>query len=98
PIHAMDGGSLALGEPQTNSSSVQGGPLSAKAAPEPDTYRRNLRRRGWYESSPTGLTMQARIFPRPLLGILAVAERDGLIAKKSPPRLSRPSASSRQVA
>ena len=42
--------------------------------------------------------MQASVCPRPLLGILAVTERHGLIAKKSPPRLSRPSASCRQVA
>ena len=41
--------------------------------------------------------MQASVSPRPLLGILAVAERTGLIAKKGPPRLCRPSAWRRQV-
>ena len=40
--------------------------------------------------------MQARVSPRPLLGILA--ERTGLIAKKGPPRLCWPSAWCGQVA
>ncbi len=42
----MHRGSLALGGPQTDSSSVPGRLLVAKAAPEPDTDRRNLRSRG----------------------------------------------------
>ena len=37
--------------------------------------------------------MQGSVCPRPLLGILAVTERQSLIANKSPPRLRRPSAS-----
>jgi hypothetical protein len=37
-------GSVALGGPQTISSSLQGG-LSAKATPEPNIYRSNLRSR-----------------------------------------------------
>jgi len=37
--------SLALGGPQTDSSSVRGGRLAAKAAPAPNTNRRNLRSR-----------------------------------------------------
>ena len=49
------------------------------------------------ELALVGRKMQASVCPRPLLGILAVTERDGLIAKKGPPRLPRPSASSRQV-
>ena len=40
--------------------------------------------------------MQARVSPRPLLGILA--ECTGLIANKGPPRLSGPSAWCWQVA
>jgi hypothetical protein len=83
-------GSVALGGPQTNSSSLQGGLLSAKATPEPNTYRSNLHSRRSHELGPIGLTMQARVNPRPLLGILA--ERTGLIAKKGPPRLCWPSA------
>jgi len=70
-MNPMHSGALALGGPQPNSSSVQGGPLSAKAAPEPNPYRLNLRCRGSYERSPTGLTIQPRVFPRPLLGISA---------------------------
>ena len=70
--------------------------LSAKATPEPNTYRSNLRSRGSHERGPIGLTMQARVNPRPLLGILA--ERTGLIAKKGPPRLCWRSASCRHVA
>jgi hypothetical protein len=84
--------SIALSGPQTYSSSVQGGLLLAEAATEPNTYRRNLCSRGSHELGPIGLNMQARVSPRPLLGILVVAERTGLIAKQAPPRLPRPSA------
>jgi hypothetical protein len=63
---------------------------SAKATPESNTHRSNLRSSGSHEHGPIGLTVQARVGPRPLLGILA--ERTGLIAKKSPPRLCWPSA------
>jgi hypothetical protein len=92
----MHNGSFALGGAQANSSSVEGSLLWAKAAPEPNTYRPNLGCRGPYERSPTVLTLRARVSLRQLLGILA--ERTGLIAKKSPPRLCRPSAWCRQVA
>ena len=95
-MHSVHSGSVAVGGPQTNSSSLQGGLLSAKATPEPNTYRSNLRNRGSYELGPIRLTMQARVNPRPLLGI--VAERTGLIAKKGPPRLCWPSAWCWQVA
>lgn len=81
-MHSVHSGSVAVGGPQTNSSSLQGGLLSAKATPEPNTYRSNLRNRGSYELGPIRLTMQARVNLRPLLGILA--ERTGLIAKKGP--------------
>jgi hypothetical protein len=69
--------------------------LSAKAAPEPNTHRRNLPSYRLHELDPTGLTIRARVSPRPLLRRLP--ERTGLIAKKSPPRLSPPSASCRKV-
>jgi len=82
-MHSVHSGSVAVGGPQTNSSSLQGGLLSAKATPKPNTYRSNLRNRGSYELGPIRLTMQARVNPRPLFGILA--ERTGLIAKKGPP-------------
>src|SRR5208337_3169567 len=42
--------------------------------------------------------MRGGVSTRPFLEILVVTERHGLIAKKSPPRLPRPSASSRHVA
>lgn len=42
--------------------------------------------------------MQARVSPRPLLGIPVVAEGTGLIAKKGLPRLCWPPAWCRQVA
>jgi hypothetical protein len=48
-------GSVALDGPQTISSSLQGG-LSAKATPEPNTYRSNLRSLGSQELRPIGLT------------------------------------------
>jgi hypothetical protein len=89
--------SIAASGSQANFSSVQG-LLLAKAAPEPNTYRRNLRGRGSHELAPIGLNMQANVSPRPLLGILAVTERTGLIAKKGPRRLCWPSAWCRQVA
>ena len=95
-MHSVHSGSVAVGGPQTNSSSLQGGLLSAKATPEPNTYRSNLRNRGSYELGPIRLTMQARVNLRPLLGILA--ERTGLIAKKRPPRLCWSSAWCWQVA
>ena len=82
----MHNGSFALGGAQANSSSVEGSLLWAKAAPEPNTYRPNLGCRGPYERSPTVLTLRARVSLRQLLGILA--ERTGLIAKKSPPQRS----------
>ena len=89
---------ITLSEAQTYSSNVQGGPLLGKAAPEPTPNRRNLRGPGSLELGPIGLNMQVSGFPRPLPGIIAVTERHGLIAKKSPPRLSRPSAPCTQVA
>ncbi len=95
PTLSVHSGALALGGPQTNSSSVQGELLSAKTAPEFNSYRSNLRSRGSHELDPIALTMQARVSPRPFFGILA--ERTGLIAKKGPPRLCWPSAWCRQV-
>ena len=59
PMHSMHSGSVALGGPQTNSSSLQSGLLSAKATPESNTYRNNLRSRGSPELGPIGLTMPA---------------------------------------
>jgi hypothetical protein len=79
--------SIALSGPQTNTFSVQGRLLLARS---------NLRSRGLYEFSRIGSTLPASVSVRPFLGILA--ERTGLIAKKGPPRLSRPSACCRQVA
>jgi hypothetical protein len=84
-MHSVHSSSPALGGPQTNSSSIHGGLLSAKATPEPNTQHRNLRNRVSHELDPTGLTMQARVSPRSFLVILA--ERTGLIGKKGPPRL-----------
>jgi len=43
-MRSVHSGSVALGGPQTISSSLQGG-LSAKATPEPNIYRSNLRSR-----------------------------------------------------
>jgi hypothetical protein len=80
PMHSVHSGSLALSGTQTYSSKVQGGLLLAKAAPEPNTYHRNLRSRGLHKLGPTGRNVQACISPRPLLGI--PAECTGLIAKK----------------
>ena len=37
PMHSMHSALVALGGPQTNSSSLQSGLLSAKATPEPNT-------------------------------------------------------------
>jgi hypothetical protein len=67
--------------------------LLAEAAPAPHTDRRELRNPRSLELRSVGLEMQASVSQRPLLGILAVTESHGLIAKKSSPRLSRPSAS-----
>ena len=89
---------IALSGAQNNSSNIQGGLWLTKAAPEPNPYRRNLRSRGSLEPGRIGMTPQSSVFPRPLLGILAVTERHGLIAKESPPRWSRPSASRGHVA
>ena len=89
---------IALSGAQNNSSNIQGRPLLTNGAPEPNPYRRNLRSRGSLELGPIGPTMQAGVFPRPLIGIFAVTERQGLIAKKSPPRWSRPSVSCGHVA
>ena len=90
--------SIELSGPQTYSSIVQGGPWSPRPRLSPTHSRRNLRSPGSLELDPNGLTLQASVFPRPFLRILAVTESHGLIAKKSPPRLSRPSASCRHVA
>ena len=95
PIPSVHGGSLALIGPQTNSSSDQAWLSSAKAAPEPNAYRCNLRGRGSRQLGPMRRNMQTRTSARPLLGILA--ERTGLIAKKGPPRLCWPSAWCGQV-
>lgn len=38
--------------------------MTAKAAPEPDTDRRNLRGRGSREHGPIGPNVQARAYPR----------------------------------
>jgi hypothetical protein len=59
--------------------------------------RRNLRSRGFHEIDRIGCDRRASVSVSPFLGII-MAERTGLIAKKGPPRLSRPSAWSRQVA
>ena len=88
---------ITMSGAQTNSCNVQGGLLLGKAAPQPNPYRRNLRSPSSLELGPIGLTLWASVSRRPLLGILAVIERHGLIAKKSPPRMPRPSASCRQV-
>jgi len=89
---------IAVSGPQTDSSIVQGGLRSPKAATEPNPNHRNLRSSGSLELGPIGGTPWVSVFPRPFLVILAVTERRGLIAKKSPPRLVRPSASNRHVA
>ena len=86
----MHSGSLALGGPQTDASSVPGRLLVAKAAPEPDTDCCNLRSRKSHELGPIGPNMPARGSPRPRLGILA--ERASLIAQEAPSRLGWPSA------
>ena len=87
---------IALSGEHTDSSNMQGRLWLGKAAPAPHTDRRDLRNLGSLEVGPIQLNMQAGVSPRSLLGIMA--ERTGLIAKKSPPRLSRPSASCKQVA
>src|SRR5271155_977327 len=89
---------IALRGAQANSSNVQRRRWLGNVAPEPNPYRRNLRNPGSLELGPIGLTMYARVSSGPLLCILVVSECHGLIAKKSPPRLPRPSASSRHVA
>src|SRR5713226_9247929 len=90
PRHSVHRGSLVLGGPPTDSSSVPGGRLAAKAAPEPNTYRCNLRSRKSHELGPIGPNMRARGSPRPRLRILA--ERASLIAQEASPRLGWPSA------
>ena len=82
--------------PQTNSS-IARGLCSPEAAPEPKPYRRNLCS-GSLEPGRMGLILKASVSTLPFLGILAVTECHALIAKKSPPRLLRPSAPSRHVA
>jgi len=79
--------SIALSRSRINSFSIQGGPSLAPS---------NLRSRGFHEIDRIGCDRRASVSVRPFLGILA--ERTGLIAKKGPPRLSRPSAWCRQVA
>src|SRR5713101_5113896 len=95
PRHSVHRGSLALGGTQTDSSSVSGRLLVAKAAPEPDTDRRNLRSRGSHELGPIGANRRARGSQRPCLGILAKCS--GFIAQEAPPRLGWPSARCRQI-
>ena len=63
--------------------------MMAKTATAPNSYLGNLRSGRFHELGPMGLTMETSVSPRPLLVILA--ERTGLIAKKSPPRLCWPS-------
>ena len=48
----MHSGSRALGGAQTDFSGVRGGRSASKAAPEPNTDRRNLRSRGPHELGP----------------------------------------------
>ena len=60
PRHSVHRGSLALGGPQTDSSSVPDRLLVAKAAPEAHTDRRNLRSRKSHELGPIGPNMRAR--------------------------------------
>ena len=85
PTRAERHASIALSGPQTSSSRIHGGRLLAKAAPEPETDRRNLRSRGVYE-----------LPLRSLFGTLA--EPTSLIAKKGAPPLCWPSAWYGQVA
>src|SRR6202050_1824432 len=68
-MHSVHSGSVAVGGPQTNSSSLQGGLLSAKATPEPNTYRSNLRNRGSYELGPIRLTTYTRAYVYQRLGV-----------------------------
>src|ERR1700685_3907000 len=88
---------IALTGAQTNSS-IQAGCGRPKPGLSPTNTGRNLRSPGPFELGPIGLNLPASVSPRPFLAILAVTERHGLIAKKRPPRLLRPSASSRHVA
>src|SRR5713226_1320638 len=67
PRHSVHRGSFVPGGLQTDYSSVRGGRLAAKAAPEPDTDHRNLRSRGSHELGPIGANGRARGFPRPRL-------------------------------
>jgi hypothetical protein len=55
--------SIAASGSQANFSSVQGGLLLAKAAPEPNTYRRNLRGRGSHGLAPIGLNHAGERIP-----------------------------------
>jgi hypothetical protein len=93
----MHHSAIVLNGPQTNSSIASGGLCSPEVAPEPKPYRRNLCS-GSLEPGRMALTLKAGVSTLPFLGILAVTECHTLIAKKSPPRLPRPSASSRHVA
>src|SRR5258708_16741666 len=89
PRHSVHRGSFVPGGLQTDYSSVRGGRLAAKAAPEPDTDRRNLRSRGLHELGPIGANRRARRFPPPPLRILA--ERASFVAQEAPPPLASPS-------
>jgi hypothetical protein len=95
-MRGMRHASIPINGAQTNTFNVQCRLRLRKAAPASHTDRCEWRNLGSLALGPVGFNMQASISPRSQLGILA--ERTGLIAKKSPPRLSRPSASCRQVA
>ena len=88
---------IALTGAQTDSS-IQAGCGRPKPGLSPTNTGRNLRSPGPFELGPIGLTLWTSVSPGPFLGTLAVTESHGLIAKKNPPRLPRPSASSRHVA
>jgi hypothetical protein len=89
---------IALSGAQTNSSNTQRGLWLGKDSSEANNpYRRNLRSPGSLELNPIGLNMQDSVSLQPFLGVLAVTERHGLIAKESPPRWYR-SASCEHVA
>jgi hypothetical protein len=88
--------SVALSRSQTNYSRLQRELLMAKTATEPKAHGGDLRSRGSHDLGPIRPDLQASVFPRPLLGILA--ESTGLMVNKGPPRLGWPSAWRRQVA
>ena len=54
---------IAVSGPQTDSSIVQGGLRSPKAATEPNPYHRNLRSPGSLELGPIGGTPWVSVFP-----------------------------------